>query len=450
MKHRLLKLWTGLTVLIVGCSLVLGALPASAAVNYSNLMDDSVFDNSTSMSAGEIDAWLNGNFPSSCISSNNGFASRIPTGYSPGGGFTFGGNGTAGQVIAASAQVYGVNPQVLLATLQKEQSLVSGTAGCSTLRYVGAMGYGCPDSGTTHSYSGLNLYTINGSVATAVSGTCVNSSAKAGFSQQVIRGAWLLKFGQQRSRGNTSWAVITGSWDNSDDPQSCYSGPMTQGSLKRCAGDSPTYFDGYTTIDGVSTHMDTGPTAAFYWYTPHFHGNENFVNLYTGWFGSVYGGAIGSIGYRMYNAVLGDHYWTARENERFYARQYGFRDDGNFKVSATQEPGMIPIYRMYNGRLSDNWLTPDGMNRYWGIVYGGYKDDGVAFYAYPANTGTSGSICAQGQAVFQLWHGGFGDHFYTTNGGDRYWGIVHGGYVDDRSANYNSDWQGSSAFCIPY
>ena len=32
--------------------------------------------------------------------------------------------------------------------------------------------------------------------------------------------------------------------------------------------------------------MDNGATAALNWYTPHFHGNQNFFNLFSGWFGS--------------------------------------------------------------------------------------------------------------------------------------------------------------------
>ncbi|MBI3624228.1 hypothetical protein HY218_01200, partial [Candidatus Saccharibacteria bacterium] len=261
MKKILMGFGFNFVVVMVG--LLLHATPASAAFTANNLIDDGHFDNTATMSSAQIDAWLNSNFPSSCISTNRGFSAPDPTGYSPSGGFTYGSNVSAGRVIYDAAQVYGLNPQVVLTTLQKEQSLISGNAGCSTLRYVGAMGYGCPDGGTTHNYSGLNLYTINGTTVTSVSGTCVNTASKAGFSQQVIHGVWLLKFGEQRSEGNTSWNVQKPGWDNSDDPQTCYSGPMTQGYRKRCSSDATTvYYDGYTPIDGTSTHMDTGATAA--------------------------------------------------------------------------------------------------------------------------------------------------------------------------------------------
>jgi len=256
---------------------------ASAAINYNRLIDDSVFNSFGTMNAAQIDSFLNAR--NSCISQNSGFSAPDPIGYNPSDGFLYGGNVSAGTVIAHSAQVYGLNPQVLLVTLQKEQSIVTSTT-CSTNTIAKAMGYACPDGGGSYSYSGLNLYTRNGTTYTSVSGICVNAASKAGFTQQVIRATWLLKFSQQRSLGNTSWAVITGNWDNSDDPGTCYGGAMTQGYRKRCSSDpTATYYDGYTTIDGSSVHMDTGGTASLYRYTPHKAGNLNFFNIYSSWFG---------------------------------------------------------------------------------------------------------------------------------------------------------------------
>lgn len=262
---------------------------AEAAFRPGLIIDDYVFTNTASFSAAQIDAFLNSK--NSCISTNSGFSAPEPTGYSPSGGFQYGGNVTAGTVIARSAQVYGLNPQVLLVTLQKEQSIVT-TSSCSTNTIAKAVGYGCPDSGGSYSYSGLNLYTRNGVTYTSVNGTCVNSASKAGFSQQIIRAAWMLKFSQERSLGNTGWAVITGSWDNSDDRQSCYSGAMTAGWRKACPNGPTVYYDGYTTIDGQSVLLGSGATAALYRYTPHFHGNQNFVTIWENWWGPSLGGTF--------------------------------------------------------------------------------------------------------------------------------------------------------------
>jgi hypothetical protein len=264
---------------------------AGAAFNPNLLIDDSVFNTQT-MSAAQIDSFLN-SFSGSCISPNSGFDARVPAGYSPSGGFSYGGFATAGQIIFTAAATYGLNPQVLLVTLQKEQSLVSASSNyCNNgdeHKYASAAGYGCPDGGTYYSWSGVSLYRRYGIEHTNTGQTCVNSASKAGFSQQVIRAAWLLKFGQQRSLGNTGWAVVGGPWDNSDDPASSYGGPMTQGTLKRCQSCAAAYYDGYTSIDGTSPFMGSGATAALYWYTPHYHGNQNFVALFESWFGSTVG-----------------------------------------------------------------------------------------------------------------------------------------------------------------
>jgi hypothetical protein len=282
---------------IFAVSAVLFPSKALAGVNYNRVMDDFVFSSSGRMTASQIDSFLN-TFSSSCISTHSGFSAVDPTGYNPSHSFTYGSRVSAGKVIYDAAQAYDINPQVLLATAQKEEGLVQGDGpyGCGALAISASMGYGCPDSGTSHNYSNLSpaLYYRNNAPVRSVRGTCVSTASKAGFSQQLIRAAWLLKFGQQRSLGNTSWAVIKGNWDNSDDPQTCpYGGPMTQGYRKRCSSDtSATYYDGKTTIDGTSVHMDTGATAALYWYTPHKHGNLSFYNIFVSWFGSPLANAI--------------------------------------------------------------------------------------------------------------------------------------------------------------
>jgi hypothetical protein len=252
----------------------LRAVPAHA-FTANLVMDDSVFNNVTSMNVAQIDAFLN-SFPSSCLSTNNHFLSPDPTGYSPSAGFIYGGNVSGGMVIYHAAQAYGLNPQVILATLQKESSVVSGTASYRCQYINTAMGYDCPDSGSCPQ----------------------NPATESGFSKQVIHAAWLLKFGEQRSEGNVGWNIQKPGWDNSDDPGTCYGGPMTQGIRKRCSSGSSVYYDGYTTIDGVATHMDAGATAALYWYTPHFHGNQNFVSLFESWFG----GTISASYYACHNS----------------------------------------------------------------------------------------------------------------------------------------------------
>src|SRR3954469_3220130 len=148
---RILSLNLTLLFLLTLFSVLFNLSSVKASFNANNLIDDLTFDNVNAMSVSQIDSWLNSNFPSSCISTNHGFSAVDPTGYSPSGGFTYGNHVSAGRVIYDAAQAYGLNPQVLLTTLQKEEGLVSGNAGCSTLRYSASVGYGCPDSGGSYS-----------------------------------------------------------------------------------------------------------------------------------------------------------------------------------------------------------------------------------------------------------------------------------------------------------
>jgi hypothetical protein len=317
------KLFSFLVLIVVATTLLCMPLHKASAASFdaNDVIDDSIFDDTSSMNALQINNFLD-NFPNSCISPNSGFEAIDPISYSPSAGYGYGGFTTAGQVIYDAANTYGLNPQVLLVTLQKEQSLVTGGSGIcnasSQNQYSAAVGYGCPDSGSTYSYSGVNLYERNGVMATSTGPTCVDSASKAGFSQQVIRAAWLFKFGEQRSQGNIDWAVIKGNWDNSDDPQSCYGGPMTQGTFKICPTGSATYYDGYTTIDGTSVHIDNGATAALYWYTPHLSGNENFDTLFDEWFGSTsYPEPLGSI--LALDNQTGQIYFISLTNNTYYA-----------------------------------------------------------------------------------------------------------------------------------
>jgi hypothetical protein len=252
---------------------------AHASFNQNDIMDDAVFDNSNSMSASAIDSWLNSFLPNSCISTNNGFSAPQPIGYTPSGGFTYGGNVSAGTVIYDAAHVYGLNPQVILTTLEKESSVVSGDAsyGCEYMNT--AMGYDCPDSGSCPQ----------------------NPATESGFSKQVIIATWMLKYHEERSIGNIDWNVQVTNfpnagdvWNNSDDPASCYSGRMTEGTFAVCPSGSLAYYDGLTTIDGTSVFLGSGATAALYDYTPHFSGNEHFDTIFTNWFGGIYASPFAS------------------------------------------------------------------------------------------------------------------------------------------------------------
>ena len=291
-KRLLRSVLVGILALtFVGTPLLDGHAQASFDASY--IMSDSVFENAGTMDATDINNFLN-HYPNSCLSTNHGFSAPSLTGYSPSSGFTYGPDVSAGEIIHRAADVYALNPQVILATLEKEEGLVRGNLGCSTLRYVAAMGNGCPDSNLDYDYSGFTMYVLNGNPVNSVSGTCVNNAKAVGFSRQIITATWRLKFWQERSRGNVNWSVMKPGWDNSDDPSTCYSYRMTEGWRKRCLNGTTDFYDGLYSIDNQTVKMGSGATAALYDYTPHFHGNQVLVSVFEDsfGFGSVHSGLL--------------------------------------------------------------------------------------------------------------------------------------------------------------
>lgn len=144
---------------------------------------------------------------------------------------------SAARVIYQVSQWYGINPQVLLATLQKESSLVTN----ANPPYYGlvqwAMGY---------------AYTEGGILNVCRTATNHNPSGScAGFAMQMD---WA-------SGGLKSWMT----WANNKDSR---------------AGQ---YYTGNTlSIDGQSVYLGNGATAALYRYTPHIQ--TSFYNLFSLWF----------------------------------------------------------------------------------------------------------------------------------------------------------------------
>jgi len=237
---------------------------AAHAYTNSRLMDDAVFNNVTTMSASDIQTFLN-QFPNSCLKS---YQAPLPSDWS-----TYGGNASAATIISWAATHWGVNPQVLLATLQKEENLVDGSSGCAQWQYNSAMGYNCPGS-ATYSYPAIG-----------VTNTCVAKQTDVGFSAQVSHGAWQLEFSLQRSYGRTTW-------DGDDGVK--YYGYMTQGNRARCGQLSgqcssqdlqQIYYDGNATLSNGATFVENGATASLYTYTPYL--NQSFPTIFQNWFGST-------------------------------------------------------------------------------------------------------------------------------------------------------------------
>jgi len=170
-----LKKLFGLIALIAFFSVVSTVIlqPTTAKASLANweagrIIDDGIFVNNNSMSAAQIQDFLNSKVPvcdtQGRQTSEFGGGTRAQwaaaRGYSP--PFTclkdFSENGkSSAQIIYDLSQEFSINPQVLIVLLQKEQSLITDTwpiPGSS--QYRTATGYGCPDTAACDSqYFGL-------------------------------------------------------------------------------------------------------------------------------------------------------------------------------------------------------------------------------------------------------------------------------------------------------
>ena len=198
-----------------------------ADFNANNLISDGAFVDVNKMGAGSIQSFLErrGSFLKD-YSENGRMAAAIIYDAAHGYGDASGNiNG-----IAINSSTGTVNPEVILVTLQKEQSLISRTSrDDNALRK--AMGYGCPDSG------GCN-------------------SAYAGFTKQVENAAWQLRYNYERAQGHGFSDYQVGQSFSFSDWNGQHSG-----------------------------RYDNRATAALYRYTPHvYNGNYNFYTFYVQWF----------------------------------------------------------------------------------------------------------------------------------------------------------------------
>ena len=266
---------TKLAIAVVSCAVILAgtalrAAPASAADaarwNAGLIISDSKFYNASSMSAADIQNFLNSK-GSSCTAGTapclkNYSASTITwaaDAYCN--GYTASVGESAATIIWKIGQSCGINPQVLLVTLEKENSLVTRTQP-TTGAYQTAMGYGCPD------------------------GAACNAQYY-GFFNQVYRAARQFKI---YAAMPTVFGFRAGAYNNVP-------------------------FNPNSSCGSSSVYIQNQATASLYNYTPYqpnqaalnklygvgdscsSYGNRNFWTLFTDWFGDPTAGAGTPLGY---------------------------------------------------------------------------------------------------------------------------------------------------------
>jgi SH3-like domain-containing protein len=270
-----------LSALFLALSVLAGTVPASASqpvqpvmspadggivkaadlsrFDPGNIISDAVFFNSGTMSEAQIKAFIDGKISAcktgtTCLKNWRGPSqSRVANPMCR--AFTGSGSETAASLIYKVSQACGINPQVILVTLEKEQSLITKTAP-SAYNFNFAMGYNCPD-------------------------TTGCTSDGMGFSTQIYGGAYMFK--RYANPPGTSqyftWYAPGKTWDILYNPdRSCGSSRV----LVANQATANLYY--YTPYQPNAASLRAGYGEGDRCST---YGNRNFYNFFTDWFGST-------------------------------------------------------------------------------------------------------------------------------------------------------------------
>lgn len=222
MKKLFISLLGFLIILASGVFAFYPAGIAKADWNSGNFISENIFANINALSVFEIQVFLasKGSYLKD-FSENGRSAAQIIFDAAMGkGDATMEMNG-----ISISTATGTINPQVILSTLQKEQSLITKTnRDDDALRK--AMGFGCPDSGSCN-------------------------PAYAGFTKQVENGAWQLRFSYERAQGRGFADYQVGQTMN---------------------------------FDSTNVFLANRAVSSLYRYTPHLNGNRNFATIFNNFF----------------------------------------------------------------------------------------------------------------------------------------------------------------------
>jgi len=263
-------------MVLLGLALVLGAITAAPGLNSQaanandfkdgSIISDGVFFNGNGMTESQVQSFLNGKV-STCRSGYTCLKDYRQDTWSRAAdpmcsAYQGVANESAASIIVKVGQACGVNPQVLLVLLQKEQGLVTDTWP-TAYQYRSATGYGCPD-------------------------TAPCDAEFYGFFNQVYKGAWALKR-YTMPPGTGSGTVWTSRYDLSypvGRTSSIYWHPNAgcgtkQVTVQNQATHSLYLYTPYTPNQAaLSAGYGTGDSCSSY-------GNRNFFLFFTDWFGST-------------------------------------------------------------------------------------------------------------------------------------------------------------------
>jgi hypothetical protein len=248
----------------------------------------------------------------------------------------------ASRIIWEACQAWKINPRVMLALLQKEQSLITNKPKPGSTTLARAVGAGCP-----------------GHLIFKKSVNPVATNKYPGFGNQVWHGARLLS---SYGEGNASYPTFTpgmkkdiynphttGSWLSKKTVSSKdASGTVTKKTTYYIAIKNLATFKLYVYNPSVGAKSPFGDLSS---QSGSCTGNASYWLIYRRFFGSTFADPKMRPVYRFRRAS-GDYLYTTSPAERYHlasAAHTPWKLDGAaFSVDSSATTGTVPLYRFYN------------------------------------------------------------------------------------------------------
>jgi hypothetical protein len=346
-----------LVVAAAALLLFASAAPAVAAVyNPLNVISEENWRDVNSMSQADIQAFLSMPLPGegASVLANYSCPEAGPSGVSPV-------VKKASQIIWEACQAYNLNPKVILATLEKEQSLITQHPHWKTASHGHGTDY--------HIMYALGVGVFAGS-----------TDRHPGFGDQV--------WGAARRFGTFPHPY---DW--------------TPGAVKNVYS--------YPAAAHINIVPLNNPTWALYTYTPYYP-QISFWNYYVKFFGDPLAPPRIKPVYRIYNKRTGATLWTTSLAEKYaLLKSLGKRgryEGVVFSLDTSSPANVAPVYRVYNKYTRKYFYTASTAAL--GTMLRktrGTRSQGVAFYA--SVTG--------GAPVYQVYNRSTRVYFYTANLAER-------------------------------
>ena len=354
-SHRLRAVRLSIAAVVL-CAAALAPLPAIAATfNPLLIISDENWRAGDSMSQAEVQAFLETQAgvlkTYACAEGGpNGLHSTVVK--------------PASQIIAEAASYWNVNPKLIIATLQKEQSLITQPYHVAT---------------ATHAY-GTDYHLTNAMGCGVYAGS---PDRHPGFGDQVWTGA--SKLGAAPAPDSTSPYA----W--------------SPGKVKKVYS--------YPDAANIWIYPLNQPTWNLYTYTPYYP-QSSVWNWYVQFFEDPLSSPTVKPVYRFYNLKNGTHFYTASELEKYnvkskMAKTYRYEGPAYY-VNSLNPENVAPLYRFYNVKNGTHFYSASVSEtaNVKATLASTYRYEGIAYNV---------SLNPAGTPVHRFYRLNQGSHFYTAS-----------------------------------